>query len=90
MGSGVPNAGSRIPREHEAVPRSHDTCAVCRRSRTRRSQSHASDVFICAQCCADAKQLIEIQESIWGEPGDASDSANEPDKPARREPPDAP
>ena len=46
--------------------------------------------FICAQCCADAKQLIEIQESIWGEPGDASDSANEPDKPARREPPDAP
>lgn len=69
-------------REDAAMPRSAVTCAVCQRSRTRGSHNHAGDVFICAECRADAKRFIEIQDSIWGEAGAASESTDVTDKPA--------
>ena len=40
------------------------------------------DAFICAECGADAKQFIEIQDNIWVEAGEASESTDETDKPA--------
>jgi len=42
-------------------------CAVCHRSRIRVARTDASDVFICAQCQADAAQFIAIQDSIIDE-----------------------
>ena len=39
-------------------------CAVCYRSRSRGGRNAAGDVFICAQCQADAAQFIAIQDSI--------------------------
>ena len=71
-------------REDAVVPRSAVTCAICQRSRARGSHNHAGDVFICAECQADAKQLIEIQDSIWVEAGETSESSDETDKPAHR------
>ncbi len=44
--------------------------------RVRGSFSDAGDVFICAECQADAKQLFEIQDSIWAETGETSESAD--------------
>jgi hypothetical protein len=41
-------------------------------------------VFICAECEADAKQFIEIQDDIWveaGEPGASTDETDEPTHP---------
>ena len=71
-----------MTREDAAVLRSAVSCAVCQRSRTRGSHSHAGDVFICAECQADAKQFIEIQDSIWVDAGEAGESTDENDKPA--------
>ena len=39
-------------------------CAVCHRSRSRGGRNAAGDVFICAQCQADAAQFIAIQDAI--------------------------
>lgn len=73
-------AGSRMRCEDAAVPRSAVTCVVCQRSRTRGSHNHAGDVFVCAECQADAKQFIAIQDSIWVEAGEAGESTDETDK----------
>ena len=53
-------------------------CAVCQRSRTRGDR--AGDVFICAECQADAKQLIDIQDSIWVEATEAGDATGGTDE----------
>jgi hypothetical protein len=50
--------------EDVGVADSAGICAVCHRSRTRGGRNDAGDVFICAQCQADAAQLIAIQDSI--------------------------
>ena len=68
--------------EDVAVPRSAVTCAVCHRLRVSGSLSNAGDVFICAECQTDAKQLIEIQDTIWtgtAEMSDPSVATDEPD-----------
>lgn len=57
-------------------------CGVCHRFRSRGNRNDAGDLFICAQCQADARQLIEIQDSIWGETGAMSDSPDQSDEPA--------
>ena len=42
-------------------------CVVCRYTRSRSADDYGTDeVFICAQCQADAKQLFAIQDSIYG------------------------
>jgi hypothetical protein len=64
------------------MPRSVVVCAVCRQSRIGGDQNRAGDVFICAECQADATQFIEIQDSIWGEEGAAGASTSDTDKPA--------
>jgi hypothetical protein len=64
------------------VPRSAVTCAVRQRSRTRGSHTHTGDTFICAECEADAKQFVEIQERMWIEAGEAGESTDVTDKPA--------
>jgi hypothetical protein len=46
------------------------------------SFNDAGDVFICTECQANAKQLIEIQNSIWAEIPEPSDSSDQTDKPA--------
>lgn len=48
----------------------------------RGSLNDAGDIFICAQCQTDAKQLIEIQDSTWAEITETSPSSDETDKPA--------
>jgi hypothetical protein len=75
-------AASRMRREDAAVPRFAVTCAVCQRSQTRGSHNHAGDVFVCAECQADATQFIEIKDSIWVEAGEAEESTGETDEPA--------
>jgi hypothetical protein len=57
------------------------TCADCQRSRTRGSHNHTGDIFISAECQADAHQFIEIQDSIWVQAGEA-ESTDETEKPA--------
>jgi hypothetical protein len=64
------------------VPPAAVTCVVCHRLRVRGSFSDAGDVFICAQCQADAKQLIDIQDSIWAETAETSQTSDGTDKPA--------
>ena len=61
--------------------RSAVTCALCERLRTRGSHNHAGDIFICAECQADANQFIEIQDSISVQAGEA-ESTDETKKPA--------
>ena len=56
-------------REDVAVAESPRSCSVCQRPRTRGSYDPAHDVFICAECMRDAKQFIEIQDSIWEKAG---------------------
>ena len=41
-----------------------------------------ADVFICAECQADAKQFLEIQDSIWAETTETSESSDGTDKPS--------
>jgi hypothetical protein len=48
----------------------------------RGSFNDAGDIFICAKCQADAKQFIEIQDSIWAEIAETSPSSDGTDKPA--------
>jgi hypothetical protein len=77
-GVGAQNAPAR--REATAVHQPADICAVCQRSRVRGARNLAGDVFICTECQADAKQIMEIQDSIWtadadqlnGEAGDTA------------------
>jgi hypothetical protein len=38
------------------------------------SFSDAGDIFICSECQANAKKLFEIQDSIWAEIVDTSES----------------
>jgi len=71
-----------VRREDVAVPRTPATCVVCHRLRERGSFNDAGDVFICTECQANAKQLIEIQDSIWAEIAEPSDSSHQTDKPA--------
>ena len=69
-----PNTGSRAKREDGAVPPSVETCVVCHRSQTRGSRDQDGDIFICAECQADAEQFIEIQDTLWLEVGVAGES----------------
>jgi hypothetical protein len=46
--------------------------------RGRGSFNDAGDVFICTDCQANAKQLIEIQDSIWAEIAEPSDHTDKP------------
>jgi hypothetical protein len=73
-----PKTGRPWTREDAAMSRSGVICAVCQRSRTR--GDHAGDVFICAECQDDAKQLIDIQDSIWVEANEAGDATGDTDK----------
>lgn len=42
-------------------------CVVCRYRRRHGDQDHGSgELFVCAQCQADAAQLFAIQDSIYG------------------------
>jgi len=54
------------------VAESASICAVCHRKRIRGDHNQGGDVFICAECQADAAQLIAIQDSIWGEADQAA------------------
>lgn len=56
--------GQRSEREDATVRRSSPTCAVCQPSLRDGSQRDSLDVFICAQCQADAKQLFEIKTAF--------------------------
>lgn len=60
--------------EYVAVPRSAVTCVVCHYLRVEGSFSDAGDIFICSECQANAKKLLEIQDSIWAEIVDTSES----------------
>lgn len=54
-------------REDAAVADSA-VCIVCRYTHKRGDHHHESgEVFVCAQCHADAEQLFAIQDSIYGE-----------------------
>lgn len=68
-------------REDVNLRRSSATCAACHRSRARGSYNDAGDVFICAACQADAKQLIEIQDSIRIQAGEADDATTATEHP---------
>ena len=57
------------------MPRSPVTCAVCHYLRVEGSFSDSGDIFICSECQANAKKLLEIQDSIWAELVDTSESA---------------
>ena len=74
--------GSSVRCEDVAVPRTPATCVVCHRLRGAASFNDAGDVFICTECQANAKQFIEIQDSIWAEIPEPSDSSDQTDKPA--------
>ena len=74
--------GSGVRCEDVAVPRASTTCVVCHRLRGAGSFNDAGDVFICTECQANAKQFIEIQDGIWAEIPEPSDSGDQTDKPA--------
>ena len=71
-------------REDGVVPPAVETCVVCHRLRSSGSRNQDGDVFICAQCEADADQLFEIQDAIWpsavaaGEPTDDAATPAQP------------
>jgi hypothetical protein len=44
------------------------------------SFSDAGDIFICSECQANAKKLFEIQDSIWAEIVDTSESTEDTQK----------
>jgi len=56
------------------VSPSVEICAVCHRSQTRGSRNQDGDIFIFAECQADAEQFIEIQDTLWLEAGAAGES----------------
>ena len=70
-------------REDGAVPPSAATCVVCHRRRTGGSRNRDGDIFICAQCEADANQLFKIQDAIWPPAGVAGESTDEATTPAQ-------
>ncbi len=79
-------AERRLPgkREDGAMPPSVETCAVCHRSQSRGSRDQDCDIFICAECEADAEQFIEIQDTLWpeaGVAGESTDAATTPTQP---------
>ena len=78
----VPDYPFKVRREDVAVPRTPATCVVCHRLRERGSFNDAGDVFICTECQANAKQLIEIQDSIWAEIAERSPSSDHTNTPA--------
>jgi hypothetical protein len=69
-------------REDEAVRRSATTCVVFQLSNRDDSQDDPDGAFICPRCEADAKQLFEIQDSIWPGISEAGQSSEQPDNPA--------
>lgn len=70
-----------MKKEDGAMPRTAVACVVCHRLRMHGSFSDAGDVFICDGCQADAKQLIEIQDSIWSETAETSEGTDKPADP---------
>ena len=74
------SGGRRSGREDAVVRRFGTTCVVCRLSR-RDDAQHEGDVFICAQCQADAKQFLEIQDRIWPGASETGGSIDEPNDP---------
>ena len=56
------------------MPRPAVTCVACHYLRVEGSFSDAGDIFICSECQANAKKLFEIQDSIWAEIVDTSES----------------
>lgn len=75
-------AEAPMRREDAPVPSSAVTCGACQRPWTRGSFNSTGDVFICAQCQADAKQLFEIQDRIWAKAGQVGESTDGADNPA--------
>ena len=66
------------------VPHTVETCVVCHRSHARGSRNRDEDIFICAQCGANADQLFEIQDTLWREAtfgGESTDEATTPEQP---------
>ena len=63
------------------MPQTAATCVVCHRLRVSGSFNHDGDIFICTQCQADGKQLIEIQDSIWADIAETSGASEGTDKP---------
>ena len=55
---------------------------VCHRLRGDGSFNDAGDVFICTECQANAKQFLEIQDRIWADTAEPSDSSDQTDKAA--------
>ncbi len=55
------------------------TCVVCHYLRVQGSFSDAGDIFICSECQANAKKLFEIQDRIWAEIVDTSESTGSTD-----------
>lgn len=78
-----PNASLGGLREDDAVPPSPETCVVCHRSRSSGSRNQDGDIFICAQCEADADQFFEIQKAIWPPAVVAGESTDEATTPAQ-------
>ena len=70
---------SVVTREDVAVAESVVVCAVCHRLRTRGAHSLVGDVFVCAECQADAAQFIDIQDSGGGEADQAADATRNRD-----------
>jgi hypothetical protein len=62
------------------MPRSAVTCVVCHYLRVQGSFSDSGDIFICSECQANAKKLLEIQDSIWAENADTSESTDGTEK----------
>ena len=54
-------------REDAFVSKSGSICGACHRFRLQGNRNEMGDVFICAECQADAVQLFAIQDSIWGD-----------------------
>jgi hypothetical protein len=75
-----PPAPSTVRCEYGAVPRSAVTCAVCHYLRVEGSFSDAGDIFICSECQANAKNLFEIQDRIWPEIAETSESTDGTEK----------
>lgn len=83
-----PIAGSRtLTREDAGVSGTPVACAVCNKSGRPGTWSPARDIFICTSCQADARQLMEIQDSIWPVAGDTGRSSDETGQPRPAPPP---
>ncbi|MGD9796172.1 MAG: hypothetical protein AB7V43_22125 [Acidimicrobiia bacterium] len=74
----LPGDRLAVARDDAVMARSDVVCVVCQRSRAR--GGHGGDVFVCAQCRDDARQLIEIQDSIWGVASNTPESTGDLDE----------